>query len=56
MSFEASRLANRTTQKLRAYDPGHDLVVLFYMNMYQRAPLYPEFLSRVYQSLGAPAP
>ena len=28
MSFEASRLVNRTTQNLRAYDPGHDLPAL----------------------------
>jgi histidinol-phosphate aminotransferase len=28
MSFEASRLANRTTSALRAYDPGHDLPTL----------------------------
>jgi histidinol-phosphate aminotransferase len=28
MRFDASRLANRTTQVLRAYDPGHDLPAL----------------------------
>ena len=28
MSFEASRLANRTARKMRAYDPGHDLPAL----------------------------
>jgi len=28
MSFDASRLANATTARLRAYDPGHDLPAL----------------------------
>ena len=37
-------------------DPAHDLVVLFYMNMYQPAALYPKFLSQVYQSFAASNP
>lgn len=29
-------------------DPQNDLIVLFYMNMYKHEPLYPLFLSKVY--------
>lgn len=32
-------------------DPENDLIVLFYLNMYQRDALYPQFLSKVYQAL-----
>lgn len=30
-------------------DPGHDLITLFYMNMYQPEPMYPKFLDQVYR-------
>lgn len=36
-------------------DPGHDLVALFYMNMYQPQALYPKFLDRAYALVSAPA-
>lgn len=36
--------------------PAHDLVVLFYMNMYQSDALYPKFLAQVYESLAASGP
>ncbi|MFD2999963.1 serine hydrolase domain-containing protein [Pontibacter toksunensis] len=29
-------------------DPQNDLIVLFYMNMFKRDPLYPKFLGKVY--------
>lgn len=29
--------------------PEHNLIALFYLNMYQREPLYPEFLSKAYR-------
>lgn len=30
-------------------DPEHNLIILFYLNMYQREALYPEFLSQAYK-------
>lgn len=30
-------------------DPENNMIALFYLNMYQRESLYPEFLSRAYQ-------
>lgn len=30
-------------------NPEHNLIALFYLNMYQREPLYPEFLSKAYR-------
>ena len=32
-------------------DPENNLIALFYMNMYQRDALYPEFLKKVYQAI-----
>jgi CubicO group peptidase (beta-lactamase class C family)/dienelactone hydrolase len=34
-------------------DPGHDLVALFYVNMYGPGPMYPQFLDKVYGLFGA---
>lgn len=33
-------------------DPENDMIALFYLNMYKAEPLYPEFLSKVYEMLG----
>ena len=33
-------------------DPGHDLIALYYINMYQPAPLYPKFLAQAYRLAG----
>ena len=30
-------------------DPGHNMIALFYINMYNNEPVYPEFLSKAYQ-------
>lgn len=32
-------------------DPENDLIVLFYLNMYKRDALYPDFLRKVYQAI-----
>ena len=32
-------------------DPENELIVLFYINMYKRDPLYPIFLAKVYEAL-----
>ncbi len=37
-------------------DPAHDLVALFYINMYQAPDLYPEFLAKAYRLAGAGEP
>jgi CubicO group peptidase (beta-lactamase class C family) len=37
-------------------DPASDLVVLFYMNMYQPEALYPKFLTQVYKTVAATSP
>lgn len=34
-------------------DPENDLIVLFYLNMYQRDALYPAFLNKIYQSINS---
>jgi len=33
-------------------DPANNLIVLFYMNMYKRDPLYPSYLEAIYEMLG----
>lgn len=33
-------------------DPEHEIVALFYINMYQPAPLYPKFLDQAYRLFG----
>lgn len=33
-------------------DPGHDLVALFYINMYGAEPVYPKFLDQAYRLAG----
>ncbi len=35
-------------------DPEYDLVVLFYINMFGAAPVYPEFLAQAYRMCGLP--
>lgn len=37
-------------------DPTHDLVALFYMNMYQAEPMYPKFLDQAYRVAGISGP
>ncbi len=37
-------------------DPAHDLVALFYINMYQAPDLYPEFLAKAYRLAGVGGP
>ncbi|MFW6354928.1 MAG: serine hydrolase, partial [Verrucomicrobiota bacterium] len=37
-------------------DPAHDLVVLFYTNMYGVGPLYPQFLDSAYALFDSPGP
>ncbi len=34
-------------------DPTHDLIALFYINMYGAAPVYPKFLDQAYRLVGA---